>query len=284
MTLNAEIIEDDIIRIRKRMEQRLDQLNHDVQPAQLMQGLLNGNGSSVNTNVTNLLETAKANPIAATVVGLGIASLFMSKQTKSTEPASVSATTDTASRVGDHLSNIQSSSAEVSTTLKSGLNNAQATAESIGTKAKRKLETAATAANETLQDAVEATSETARSAPAQLKARADDATHWVKQNPIPAGLMAIAAGAAVSSFFTAKGSASRLEASKQLHADARTSLPKPAAKKKTKPKAKTASKKSSNKKLPPKPITTRVAKARNAKGKPDTAAKAAVAPSTLTSA
>jgi hypothetical protein len=276
MTVDTEIIEDDIDRIRQRMEARFDQLNHDLQPSQLVNGLLGNGGASANHNAALLVEKAKANPIAATVVGIGLAGLFLAKQSKDTGTVSDEDFSDPAQRVSNNISGLKCGASETADKLRGQAKATQAKVQTAVNGVKHKVDAASTAASDTFSEVAKIASETAKRAPTHAKAHAEKTVDWVKENPVPTGLMALAVGAAISSFFTAKPSTSRLDASKQLHEDARNFGEKTKSKKTTKSKAiKSAS--TAKKKVKPKPIPTRVAKARNIQGKPDTAVSAATA-------
>ncbi|MBW8636680.1 hypothetical protein K1W69_05705 [Hoeflea sp. WL0058] len=51
--------------------------------------------------------------------------------------------------------------------------------------------------------------------------RADSAAEWVRENPVSAGLVALAVGAAAASIFTARKPSASVEASRKLHSAAR---------------------------------------------------------------
>ena len=77
-------IERDIEATRARMEARLEALSHDVAPATLLQNSLGANLNSPTETMNALYERARHNPLAAVLIGGGLAALYFGS--RATDP------------------------------------------------------------------------------------------------------------------------------------------------------------------------------------------------------
>ena len=183
MTHSPEMIEDEIERTRQRIDARLNRLGDQLNPVNVVGGALGSRSNDPGELIDAAISKARENPVGAALIGAGLASLFTGKPSL---PNSISTPDAEELKMKARVKKAQFSS----------------TIDEVKSAVAAKSEQAA---------------DTVRRAPTLAKGKAEGAKDWVVENPIAAGLFAVAAGAAISSFFASRSTTSRLEASKELH-------------------------------------------------------------------
>lgn len=234
MTHITEAIEDDIERIRERMGTSIERLGSELNPGRMIKSAFGTEGTSGNETLDMVATKARENPIPTALVGIGLLGIFLSRGHKGSgaKPAQRSSTRgqtgEPSERVGKHLADLQegadqaieSASNKVATAnahVKSEVKAAKNSLENASTRLATSISENATAAKDAISTGAEDASiraaaarklaaEKLRQVPADTTVKAKGAVDWVKENPVPAGLMALAAGAALSSFFTTRSS------------------------------------------------------------------------------
>lgn len=238
---SPQAIQNEIEQTRSRIEQRLEVLSHDVSPGNLISRALGTEQASLPDAVNSAVQVARANPIAACMALAGLAGLAIggtrNPATSNPQPATTTHHPDVAKRVGDSAATLKERAAQAAERVQktaTDLTNqvsgtASSTAEAVSSSAASTSgfvrETAA-AVSDTIERTVgqiEAASGTVtrelKAAPVRARVSGDHAVAWIKHNPVPAGLAAIAAGAVAASIFTARRAetpATRAEAGREL--------------------------------------------------------------------
>ncbi|MEM8750643.1 MAG: DUF3618 domain-containing protein [Pseudomonadota bacterium] len=250
---NPEALEDEIEATRNRIESRLENLTESVAPSRLLDNALGSNAGSAGDSLNALITKAKSSPVSAALIGAGLVSLFLAE--KNDRPRSryepvddphVHGFNDDASAEERLAHNAEAlkikargiktnAAASASDLAESATDNLKAAKDSVVdtvSSAKRKISEAAAASADRAADLGQAAStglkkvsHSTKKAPVRAKAGADHAIGWAKENPVPAGLMALAAGAGISALLTSRKTnrpSSALEASRSLHEEARS--------------------------------------------------------------
>lgn len=237
MARDPDRIEDEIEVTRARIESRLEALSSQFTPANIVERALGTDDLGSHDSLEAIAHKARQSPISAALIGAGLVGLFLAgrNETPSTkihresarQPAAnlPSDEADPAKRVSSHIDRLEDAA-------RSGAGDVKRTAadavDSIkqGAKSARDTMTGAVdSVSSTVGNAAESAIEAARAAPVRARAQSEMAVDWIKENPLPAGLMALAAGAALSSLFAARRAgdlpADRYRASRELHEEAR---------------------------------------------------------------
>lgn len=229
---SPEYIEDEIELTRRRFEARVEALSAQASPDNMVRNVLGARSSDPTETVRALVDSARANPISALLLGAGVAGLLFGKNARDmreedrmqSEVGNLPVAADPAQRVADHARGLMGRADQAGEATGDAVTTAKATLSSAASRVQDKATGAASAVSETLGDAAEAAGEyaddayrsvvggykrarneaahRARSLPDDTRETVSDATEWVKDNPIPVGLMALAAGAALASFMT----------------------------------------------------------------------------------
>lgn len=231
MTRHPEHIEDNIEHTRSRIEEHLSDLGEQMSPTRLVNSLFRANGESPLDSVDALVDKARNNPVPALLIGAGLAGLFLSGRT-SDSPRFSSAGDhagahghngydhDPAARIGENTAKLKrraeamgndmaQTAANLKETAKSKVSSVRESAEELVESASGQVARTADAASRKVEEirsqAVSANGKIGHEAK-QLRLRTESAAGWIKENPVPAGLAALAIGAAAASIFTTRRS------------------------------------------------------------------------------
>lgn len=240
MERGPEYIEDSIENTRARIEDGLGDLADQMSPSRMIGSLFNSNGDSPLEMAENLVQKARENPVPALMIGAGLAGLILGGRGMSTrngdgevtggpDSARRAVSGDPAERIAENAAhlrkkasdvrdNIGETASELRETAKAGIASARDAAtgaiESASSYAAQANEAVARKSSELrdrtgemVSDAslrVETSKNRMRHELRQTRVRADTAAAWVRENPIPAGLAALAVGAAAASLFSAR--------------------------------------------------------------------------------
>lgn len=241
MARDPDRIEEEIAVTRARIESRLDGLSDQFTPSRVVERALGTGDLNSYDSLEAIVEKARKNPIAASLIGAGLVGLFLAGR-RDDEPEAYPQPVvtrapegdveahgrhpvDPARRVGEHISAlgdaVESGRENVSQSARSVSESARETASSI----KDSVSGAAEGLSESVSHAAGRAREVARAAPVRARAQTEVAVDWVRENPLPAGLFAVAAGAAISSYFAVRRSndapANRYAATRDLYEEAR---------------------------------------------------------------
>ncbi|MEL6750736.1 MAG: DUF3618 domain-containing protein [Pseudomonadota bacterium] len=242
---DPERIENEIESTRSRIEARLDALTQEFSPSTLMDRALGVNEAHPDQDTFGLMvERARSNPFSAAMIAAGLAGMVLNKPaarpvTSSDEHHPIEPySADPAERIGHHIDTLEtqanalsesakSTASGVADTVSSAFSGAVDTVTGAVSSARAKVSSSADEASrgyeQTRRDAIARgrdLRESAREAPAQAKASAGLAADWVRANPLPAGLFALAAGATIASVFAAQNTNSpraRARAAEELY-------------------------------------------------------------------
>lgn len=237
-----EAIEDEIEQTRSRIEHRLEVLGHNVSPGNLISRALGTEQHSLPDAFNAAIHVARSNPVAACLTLAGLAGLAIGGTRDSTGSAGTAKMTsshpDTAKRVGENaaalkeratavVDTIQETAAHFANQVSDGVSATAETASGAATDASRYARDTAGAVSDTtiktyaqVEAVTDAVRKQLKAAPTQARAGGDQAIAWIRENPVPAGLIAVAIGAVTASVATArhaKAPRSRLSAGRELY-------------------------------------------------------------------
>ncbi len=220
-------IEDEIDNTRSRIESRLDLLSAQFSPSNLIDRALNtGEATSNGDQFGLMMERARSNPLSAALIAAGLAGMMLQKP----EPRPVETTdrhpiepysNDPAERIAHNLSTLETQADslrdDVSSTAGSIADSVSSAAATVRSAAGDMVDRVTGSAERTSRDAeiayvrtryrterkADEVRQTLRDAPVRAKAGAEYAADWVKENPLPSGLFALALGATVATIFAA---------------------------------------------------------------------------------
>ena len=278
MTRKPSEIQAEIEATRRRLEQRLDNLGHDLHPTNLVSSALGTGDGTQDTSemLAAVAHRAKQNPLGTGLIVAGLAAMFFGRNSadqgalerRAYDPAYAPNRVyanpaygapydrnlptydgeggrprlpgDPADRVAEDIHALKAQTGALR-------DRASARAQDLSDQA----EAAMDSVKETISDTVDSVRDTvssayasvtgsaeemsreariraeqaryqARRSPVVAKARAEQAIDWVRENPVPSGLMALALGATVASFLAPKSQPrSRADAARRLHEEAR---------------------------------------------------------------
>ena len=252
MDRDPDTIESEIERTRSRIEARLDALSSQFTPSNLMDRALGTDSTNTEQDTFGLMvERARSNPYSALLIGAGLAGMVLNKPkprpvvdprvaapgTYPIEPYS----DDPAARIGHNIDTLETQASALSrdvsetvgdvvetvtSTVGSAVDSVKGAVAGVTGRVRNAAYRGEAAYADTRRSAAARASEWneyAREAPVRARAGADFAVDWMRTNPLPTGLFALAAGAAVASLFAA-GRAdtprSRAASAEELHARA----------------------------------------------------------------
>lgn len=237
-----EEIEDDIDAIRARMEKRLQDLGQALDPMQIFGQVTGTQNTTGAETIGALVETAKRNPISAALLGAGMLGLFYSNrqaprdaELHNNEASAPLMSDDPAERMAARIDQLEAELRQARDDAKLQVETAKAQVKGKAAAAKNAVENvnetmgdsydrAKERASSLLDDGRESAVSAARRAPQRAKVQTEIIADWVKENPAPAGFMALAVGAVISSLFTARKASSRSEAGRGLYEEASNSV------------------------------------------------------------
>ncbi|EFL88627.1 DUF3618 domain-containing protein [Ahrensia sp. R2A130] len=222
---NTEMIEDEIDRTRARIEARLTDIGNDLSPSRLLGNAVGLDAETSSRALSTVVAKSRENPLSALMVGIGVAGFLFGRQRNPAATSSAHTTQPAAPVSADPSQRFAENAAALKEQVSDGAYDLAASALEV-------RQDVASVARETTNRASEYVSETAqefsdsvRRTPVMARSVTDDAMGWVKENPVPAGLFAIAAGAVVASLVSAKKPTSRLSASRALHKASEEEVP-----------------------------------------------------------
>lgn len=283
MTMNAydnnpDHIEEEIARTRQRIDSRLNDLSEQTAPDTLLREAVGAKSASTTDIIDATLRSARENPLSALLFGVGLAGLALGKARREPELPRryVPMSDDPAERIAARTNHLRNEAARARSEFDEGIDRAAGAVTAAGSKASNAAESATDAASngkDTLADSAEEAhrqtvgsykiarnhvAHAARELPEKTAEAAIETGSWMKDNPLPTGLMALAIGAAAASILTGTRSRNRSEDDHRgppplpadrspVTAEGDLPTPAPAARKgaRKKPKATAASKKKS---------------------------------------
>lgn len=241
MTQSPEYIEDDIERTRARIDAKLNRLGDEMSPTQMLKSIVGANGNSPTELLGAVAIKARENPIPALLVGAGIAGFMLTggdrrrddrqSDENGHEAAQDSrlASDDPAERIAHGVGSLKSKAEDLRDSVTETARDVRSQVVAGAHSVKGRVEHAGESLKNSAQDNIHAVAETVSDVRARAervvhdsqsgaksaghyvgdqmrrsRERTDAATSWVKDNPVPAGLMALALGAAAASFMTAR--------------------------------------------------------------------------------
>lgn len=259
MERKAEYIEDAIEQTRTRIEGRLGDLADQMSPKRVINKLFRTESESPLDIAENMVQKARDNPIPALMIGAGVAGLILGgRRVTSSRPgygpagdltrSDMASSGDPADRIAEnagHLKrraseareNLGAAASDFRDTAEAKLSSASETAAGVLDSASEHASKAGEAiakhsadfsrrAGEAVADIganVQMSAHRVKHELRQAKLGADSAAVWVRENPIPAGLAALAIGAAAASIFAARQkNGNGLSQTGGLSADAKT--------------------------------------------------------------
>jgi gas vesicle protein len=221
----SENIEQNIEDIQDRIKNRIAYLEYRMQPQRLMDNVWR-NGQLFNSPAFHkAYDFSRRHPVVTTLAGLGIlAALGQSWRNQGRRPYEdpryqamykgynpATYEEDTSERLAHNIDRVREDVAERTQDMKE---RAYKTGETLSERGHTMLNSAKDTARktgETLKNAGQSVKEgyvksrdTVAAAPGYVKDKTYEANDWVRDNPVPAGLMALAAGAALSSILYAR--------------------------------------------------------------------------------
>ncbi len=237
-----EAIEDEIEQTRSRIEHRLEVLSHNVSPSNLISRALGTEQHSLPDAFNAAINVARSNPLAACLAFAGLAGLAIGgAREPARAPGSINAQTshpDPAKRIGESAAalkqrataaadSVQESAISLANQVSDGAVSTATTISEAATDASRYARETAAAVSDTtkrsyaqVEAATDAISQEIKNVPTRARAGGEHAFAWIRENPLPAGLIAVAVGAAAASVATARRSEtpqSRLTAGRELY-------------------------------------------------------------------
>lgn len=250
MPHSPEYIEDDIERTRLRIEAKLNRLGDEISPNRILRSAFGANGHSTTDLLEAIAAKARENPVSALLIGAGIAGIVLkSGRDRSENDEFATAghvnelnhagkSSDLADRIaqnaallknkaGNLRDGVEDSAAGIRTRLEEETQELKdltaQTGANVKEYAKSSIEAVEKAASNVRSQSLAMARDTERHLHSagrhigdqvqRTRERADVATEWVKENPVPAGLMALAFGAAAASLLSARKSGNSEDAS-----------------------------------------------------------------------
>ncbi len=226
-------IETDIERTRSRIEGSLDRLSAQFTPSNLIDRALHTDSTTADTDSFGLMvERARSNPLSAALIAAGLAGMILRKPAPQPVDASVERhpiepySNDPAERIAHNISSLETqadnlrddvgtAAGSVAESVSSAVDSVRDAAGNMVDRVTGLAQRGEREARSTYAQTRYRTERTAgdirrtmRDAPRRTRANADYAADWIKENPLPSGLFALALGATVATVFAA-GNSSR---------------------------------------------------------------------------
>ena len=206
---SPEQIQDEISQTRARMQARLDMIGETASPASIAAKMLDLDSSNASSLLETAIDRVKSNPVAAMSIAAGFLGLSKSVARKNEKPNTMSATNtsgDPAQRVRQRADRLKRDAASATRAAGRKLADVQDSANSLRSEIGGSVKSNLDEIQESAEEALEEFSQRADDLRASTKYQTENAVAWVKDNPVPAGLLALAAGATLASVITAKTS------------------------------------------------------------------------------
>ncbi len=217
---SPEYIEDRIAETRARFDRRATELSASLTPDRIVSEAIGSRSGSPADTLDALMHTAKSSPISFLLAGIGLAGIMLNKSTRPTmRERQLPVATDPAERTGDHIHALKAQASSFADDVSEAVGSIQEKASDLLSGASDGAASATGSARETTASYADAAyrnsvagykvsrnraAHLARHAPERAAHIAGDAGSWVRDNPIPVSLAALALGAAAASFISYK--------------------------------------------------------------------------------
>lgn len=201
--VTPEEIEDDITETQERIGRRAEALRDGMRPGNLIQEFLPKN-ASLSDSVDRVIDLAREKPLQSALVGAGLVWLLASDGKSSSRDRQTGYDASAGRRVGDSVREFRRTAAETASSTKRKAGELADAASRTGSNIRSTAAGAAEATAERASELAGTTVDTIGDAPRRIADIGRRGGSWMRENPIPAGLMCIAAGAAIASVFTAR--------------------------------------------------------------------------------
>lgn len=221
-------LENEIEDTRSRIEGRLDLLSAQFTPSNLIDRALgSGSSESDGDSFAVMIERTRSNPLSAALIAAGLAGMFLRQPERRPVDTEVDRrpiepySNDPAERIAHNISALETQAdsirGDVNSTAGSIVDTVTSAAASVRNAAGDVVDRVTGSAQRTGNDArsayvrtryrsertMDEMGRTMRDAPDRAKANAEYAVDWVKENPLPSSLFALAVGATLATVFAA---------------------------------------------------------------------------------
>lgn len=204
--VTPEEIEDDITETQERIGRRAEALRDGMRPGNLIQEFLPKNGA-LSDSIDRVIDLAREKPLQSAVVGAGLVWLLASDGKSSSGHKESGYDASVGRRVGESVREFRKTAAETANSTKQKADEFADAASRTGSNMRSAATGAAEATAERASELAGTTADTIGAAPGRIADVGRRGGSWMRENPIPAGLMCIAAGAAIASVVTARNTA-----------------------------------------------------------------------------
>ncbi len=228
---SPEYIEDQIAETRARFDRHASQLSTSLAPDRLFNDAIGARSDAPADTLDALVHAARSAPVSFLLAGVGLAGILMNNQKRTvTRDHPLPVATDPAERTGNHLHALKAQASSLADGVgdavdtlqdKAGalVSGATDTASGAGRSASTYADSAYRSGVAGYKISRNHAAHYARHAPETGARMAGDAGSWVRDNPVTAGLAALAVGAAAASFLAYRNDDERHDDAFDHHED-----------------------------------------------------------------